>query len=187
MAEVGAVKRKELGVERRALGVGRERVERVVALASEIELLREDLAQIFGAANSAGLPLVDERRILAARGKDLEGLQHLVGAFGESTAIAARQVDEHVVLQIGRVVIFERFAVALFPMRDEVAVEVARPGNTALHEGEGQLGKPFRYAAEEKSAAHRVGARGEIAEMIVDVVGRRRTAAPSVTNGMEGR
>src|SRR2546429_3960352 len=68
---------------------------------------------------------------------------------------------------------FDRLAVALFPVADEVRVEHARPAHPALEEREVQVGEAPRDAAEEQALADGVAGGGEVADVVEAEIRRR--------------
>src|SRR5262249_56412203 len=59
--------------------------------------------------------------------------------------------------------------------------------DAGLEEGEAQAGEARGHATEEERAAHRFLRRGEVPDVVVDVVRRRPAAPPAVPDAVEGR
>ena len=87
----------------------------------------------------------------------------------------------------GGIEALDRLAIAFLEVADQLGIERARPRHPAFEEGELDLGKTLRHAAEEQRFANRLGARGEIADVVVDVVADRAARAPSVADRMKRR
>src|SRR5215469_7583923 len=93
-------------------------------------------------------------------------------------AVLAEEPFEQIDVELGRIEIARhRFGIALFPMLDDVVQEVDRPSDAAFEEGEAQIGEAPGDAAEDQRAAEELRTRGEIAQMIVDIVRRRAAIA----------
>src|SRR5207302_749198 len=76
--------------------------------------------------------------------------------------------------------------VALLPVTDQFTVKRSRPRCTAFKEPKPQPGKSDRNSAHEQRLADRFRAGGEISDMVVDVVGNRSAATPSIANRVKG-
>src|SRR6185312_12594160 len=100
-------------------------------------------------------------------------------------AVFAEQPHQEVNIEFRRVeILLHRLDVALFPMLDDVVEEIDRPADAAFEEREFQAGEPPRHAAEDQRAAKELGAGGEIAEMVEDVIGRAGAEADAAARGM---
>ena len=62
-------------------------------------------------------------------------------------------------------------------MANQIRVQVARPSDAAFQECKLQLRKARRYSAQEQGLAHRLAGSGEMADMVVNEIGRRRPQA----------
>ena len=72
-------------------------------------------------------------------------------------------------------------------MANQIRVQVARPSDAAFQECKLQLRKARRYSAQEQGLAHRLAGSGEMADMVVDEIGRRRPQPEPARPRMKGR
>src|SRR5882672_2657494 len=121
-------------------------IDTIVRLAPEIELGREEIAQVFLALDPARGVIVEVRD--AARGRDGIGTGPAVAlAQGRRHVLApilAHEVHEERAIQVAGIGVLERLAVALLPVADEIGVEHGGPADAALEEGEVEAGEPPR-------------------------------------------
>src|SRR4029453_7649683 len=78
-------------------------------------------------------------------------------------------------------------AVALLEVPPQARVEARPPRDTALEERETQRRKAVQHAAQEERTRHRLAARREHANMVVDIAGRRGVGCPAHRRRVEGR
>ena len=77
--------------------------------------------------------------------------------------------------------------VAFLPVLQDVAVQAAGPPDPALQESEVKHWKPMRNPAEKQRFAHSLTGCGEVADMVIHVVGHRAPAAPALAAGVGRR
>src|SRR5579875_2129753 len=185
MADVGAEDGVEPGAKGKLARIERHGVDRVVSLAAEIEVGHEQIAYIFGLFDAAARPVVERLRVLigAADAPSLATVVELVG--DELAAVAAGEVLEQFAVEIGRIVVLYRLAVALLPMADHVGVETGRPSDSAFEKGASELRKTPGDAAKKHRLTQRLAGRGEMADMVEHVIRDRAAAAPAHAGRME--
>ena len=171
-----------------ARGVERERGQRVVGLAAEVELPREHVADVLAPFDAARRELVERVGVLVGEAEEGEPVVELVEA-GAVAVVAEllEQLDQAGAVEMVGVVELDRLPVALLPVAEQVGVEARRPGDTALEEREPQLGEPVGNAGEEQRPGHRLARGREHADVVPDVARGRRPAPPARRGGVEGR
>src|SRR5207237_2848421 len=97
------------------------------------------------------------------------------------------QLMQQLSIEIGRINFLQRLVIALFPMAEQVGVELARPTDATFKKAEFQGGKSPRHAAEKQRLANRLPRTGEVANMVVGEIGGRHTQAEAAAGAMESR
>ena len=103
------------------------------------------------------------------------------------SACCAKSASNAGTVERGRVVLRDRVAVALLPVAEDVAEQVARPRGTTLEEREPQFGEPHRDTTEEQRPRRQLTGGGEVADVVEHVVRRRRARSPARAGRVEGR
>src|SRR5689334_15618236 len=186
MADVGAENRLERRAERIEPPIEGDRDHAVVRLAAEIEGIDEKLAQVADLFHGAGRELVEGRGPLDQQ----VAVWPRADPLGREpwAAEIAEQFLQQVDVELRRIEIaLHRLDIPLLEMLDEVVQQIDRPGDAALEEGEGQLRKAMRDAAEEQRAAEELGAVREVAEVIEHVVAWRGAVADAARRSMADR
>ena len=130
--------------------------------------------------------LVEGRRILVRIAQELQRRLEPIEPIDDlRTAVLGEQSPERVDVETGGVVAPDLVAVALLPVADDVGVEAARPRDAALVEREAQTGKAARHSAEDQRPADGLAPRGEVADVVGDIVRGRRAAAEPDPGGVE--
>src|SRR4051794_7117307 len=134
-----------------ATRVERQRGHGIVGLAAEVVAAGEAVADLVGVGDAATRELVQRGGILVGEAEHAETGVELVEPF----AVARRPVllEQRLDLgavQVRRVVVLDRVAVALLPVPDEVRQERGRPRDTTFLEREAQLREALRHAAHEQ-------------------------------------
>ena len=173
VADVRAEDRVEFRPERVHLAVERPGVDRVIRLATKIEIRHEQVPNVLGALNLTPGKVVEllgfvGQQPLADGRAQLADLVHHPGG-----AVAPDQVNEEFMVQVGRIDRFQRSGVALAPVADQIAVQAARPANPALQKRETQPGKAPGYAVHEDGLAHGLAGGGKVADVVIHKVGDR--------------
>ena len=178
--------------ERVAAPVEGQRVHRVVGLAAEEELPREELAHVLGgvdrpsAANSSSsrrrLVRIDVQQRRPERVVRVAPRSRAARRYSSKSSRSSGAVDAARVVAARRV---RALRFSKWPI--EVGVEVDRPADAALEEREAKLGEAARDAAENERAADRLAGRREVADVVVHVVDGRAAAAPAHAARVEGR
>ena len=162
--DVGAEQRLELQAH---LLVERDRRHGVVGLAPEVEVLGEQAADVVGAVDVHAREVVAVEIALGELFLRRVGLERVEvpGDDVVDLALVARvargvlleQSPELGGVEVRRleVLVHER-PVALLPVAEQVAVEVARPPDAAFEEPEVERREPLGHAAEEEAARERV-------------------------------
>src|SRR5262249_53691725 len=148
---------------------GRPRVERIVGFAAEVEIAGEEIPNLFGTLDVTRrevIQLLRGRRSWSVKSLEL----HIVGGVAIRelfAAITLDQIAEQGAVQVGRVDFLKRGAVAFFPVSDQVAVQRAGPGDTALEKRELKLGKSAGYPGQKNRFAERFERGSEMAYVVV--------------------
>ena len=108
------------------------------------------------------------------------------GSRSTLRCVGGDQLHQQASVDPGRVEVGHGVDVALLPVADEVGVERHGPGHAALEEGEAQLGEAPGHAAQEQRLGQGVLALGQVADVVVHVVGGRHPAAPPDRARVEG-
>ena len=129
----------------------RPRHQRVVGLATEVEVGLEARTQVVRRLDADGHELVDLR---GTRGRATEVVAQLVHPRGHLVVAVLGKVGQQLVdIETIGVELDDRVAIALLPVPHERREQRARPRHTTLEESEPQLGEPVRDAREEQRLA----------------------------------
>src|SRR5262245_23337081 len=170
--------RPEEDLELRAVGIGPAiesvGVGRVVGLASKVEVVDEQIADIFGTLDAAGrivVQIVDStcssRAVLGC-----ERRVEILHTAGKPLAtILVDQLDQQRSIEVGRIHFLQRGTIAFLPVPDQIGVESARPSYAAFEKSHLERGKAPRHSAQEHRLTYRLARRGEVTDMVIDEVG----------------
>ncbi len=195
MADVRAEYRAQSPVVRILLRIERPRVDRIVCLATEVEVPQKKTRNIGRLRDPSLLEVVERRGILGSRaGKGVDAEHRVAPHVGriqlvadKIAAVAMAEIQEHLAIEVGRVVVLHSGAITLLPVTDEIAIQAASPSDSAFEEPELEFRKAPRHAGKEKSLAQPFAGRGEVADVVVHVVIDRRAKAQSLGARMKGR
>ena len=111
-------------------------------------------------------------RVLAGIRQHLECVVEAVEAVDHrSAAMAAKQLVEHGAVELGGVVVRDGGAVALLEVPDRIAEQVGSPRHAPFEERPAKFGEPHGRSAQEQRSGRRLSGRGEVPDVVVDVVG----------------
>ena len=102
-------------------------------------------------------------------------------------AVLLDEVHQQLAVELVGVHALQRRGAAPLPMLDQIAEQLRAPADAAFEEGEVQFREAPRHAAEEDALGGRVAGVGEMADMVVDEVGRRVAQPLAAGARMEGR
>src|SRR5579863_1050285 len=164
----------------------------VVGFAAEVEVAREEVEKIRGLFDLAGGVIVDHCGTLRspARGHLFafgHGLPAVEFGRGLLAAVLLEQLAQQLAIEIGRINLRERPGVALFPVADQVAVELTGPANAAFEKGAAQRRKAPRHAANHQRLANCLGRRREMTDMVVGKIRRRHPETRAAAGAVKGR
>src|SRR6185312_7111143 len=164
------------------------RVHAVVGLAAEIVWLGVKLDPVFLPGDLAGGEIVE---LVAVAGQVLavgRGVAVTLLERGEDVVVAVLldEVHQQLAVELLRVHPIERRGAAPFPMLDQVAEKLAAPADAAFEEGEVEAWEAPCDAAEEDALRDRMAGGGEMADVVVDEVGRAVPEALAAGTRMEG-
>ena len=166
--------------------VERQRVQRVVGLAAEVELAGEDVDDLVGIGDPRLGEVVDP---VARSAGSPQRLRALLDAILVATRAGRRRTRRGarraIDVEARGVEHLHRVGVALLVVAEQVGVELRRPGHATFQEREVQLGEAPGHPAHHQRAARRLLGGGEVAQVVVDVVLRRHPAAPAVPDAVE--
>ena len=145
--------------------------QRVIGLASEVEIRHESIPDILGLANHGAREFVEHP---GARRRPGEELANAIGPGPHRVVAVLLDVLHQLVdIQTIRIEVKNRLGVALAPVTEKLRIQAAGPGHAALKEAEAQGRKTARHPAEEKRFGQRLMRSGERPDVVVHIVRHR--------------
>ena len=175
VADVGAEQRLDLRVAGIDRAVKRPGVGGVVGFAAEVERLDEQVEKVLLVSDAAGSVVVEVVDSTGGVGAVVRADAASPGdGVGERFArVLRRQFAQQPHVEVRRVRVRERFAIAYVPVAHEIGQQEAREAGAAFEEGEVEIRETPRDAAEKDRLAHRFACCGEVADVVVaEVRGR---------------
>src|SRR5215469_10484364 len=171
--------RSEEDLELRAVGISLTiesvSVGRVVGFASEVEVVDEQITDIFGTLDAAGRVVVQVVDSACSSGA-VFGCERRVEIFHTAgkppAAILVDQLDQLRAIEVGGIHFLQRSTIAFLPVPDQIGIESACPSYAAFEKAHLERGEAPRHSAEKHRLAHRLARRGEVTDMVIDEVGR---------------
>src|SRR5204863_4215792 len=128
--------------------------QRVVGLAAEIEMALEKASHVIDTADAEVVELVRDQRVIvpvpAARPAREAGVLRVGPAAHHAAAVLREKVGELFEVEVARIVVAYAGGIALAAVAHESCIELARPGDAALEEGEVQIREALGHAAEDR-------------------------------------
>ncbi len=165
----------------------RERVQRVVGLATEVELPGEDVDDLFRIGQLGLGEVVESQRVGRRRRLGLCRVALVpVAPVGDATGRERiEQLRALVEIEASGVEHADHGGVALLEVAEHVGVELRRPCHATFQEREVDAREPPGHPTHQQRPARRLLRGGEVAEVVVDVVRRGDAAAPAVADAVE--
>src|SRR5712664_4365312 len=187
MPDVRAVDRVQLRAERivptECPGIGP-----VVGLAPEVERPGIQIDPVFLAGDLAGGEIVEivdpagQARVVVGPAIPRLQRRHQV-----RITVLLSQAHQQGTIELSRIHMLQRLAIAPFPVLGQVAEQLAGPAHAAFEEGESKVREAPGHPTQEDRLGDRVAGGREMPDVVVDEVGWRQPQALIAARAVEGR
>ena len=178
MADVGTEQGVQLGVKRVGLAVEGHDIHPVVRLAAEVEVGGKQVLDVLGCGDAAGRVVV---QIFNAAGIDRTLGRHggIKGGFppaqrldNSGAAVLLGEFTEQRMVEVGRINFGQSIDIALFPVFDQIDVELTRPADPAFEKGKLEVREASRHPTQEQRLTHRLVGGCEMTNMVIGEIAR---------------
>ena len=97
------------------------------------------------------------------------------------------EFTEQRMVEVGRVNFGQGIDIALFPVLDQIDVELTRPADPTFEKGELELREAARHPTQEQGLTHRLVGGREMTDVVIGEIARRHAHGKPTTAGMKGR